>query len=158
MTVDPAVVPGFLLLLAELAALAAVGYVVVRVVLRQDDVRMALAQGMVVGLALWGLIVNFVLYAVPGLAGAAVGWGVILGLGVVLVWRAPARIRPAPRVAAGFAAAVLALLWVGLAGRQLLVVADSANHLGLAAYIPGRWVSTGAPLDPGRRLAISPWH
>ena len=54
LTVDPAVLPGLLLLLAELAALAAVGYVVVRVALRQDDERMALAQGLVVGPALWG--------------------------------------------------------------------------------------------------------
>ena len=87
MTVDPAVIPGLLLLAAEFAALAAVGYVVVRVALRQTDDRMALAQGLVVGLALWGLITNFVLYAVPGLAGAAVGWGLTLILGTVLAWR-----------------------------------------------------------------------
>ena len=54
MSVDLTVVPGFLLLLAEFAALAAVGYVVARVALRQDDVPMALAQGLVIGLALWG--------------------------------------------------------------------------------------------------------
>jgi len=71
--VDPAIVPGLLLLAAKLAALAAVGYVVVRAALRQSDERMALAQGLVVGPALWGLTTNFVLYAVPGLAGAAVG-------------------------------------------------------------------------------------
>ena len=96
MTVDPAVIPGFLLLAAELGVLAAVGYVVVRVALRQDDERMALAQGLVVGLALWGLITNFVLYAVPGMAGAAVGWGVTLVLGGVLAWRAPALHMAAP--------------------------------------------------------------
>ena len=101
MTVDPAVIPGLLLLAAEFAALAAVGYVVVRVALRQTDDRMALAQGLVVGLALWGLITNFVLYAVPGLAGAAVGWGLTLILGTVLAWRAPHSIWPRPRVAAG---------------------------------------------------------
>ena len=59
MIVDPAIVPGLLLLAAELAALAAVGYVVVRVALRQADARAALAQGLVVGPALWGLIVEF---------------------------------------------------------------------------------------------------
>ena len=104
MIVDPAVAPGFLLLLAEFVVLAGVGFVVARVVLRQADDRMALAQGMVVGLALWGVITNFVLYVVPGLAGAAVGWGVVLTLGAVLAWRAPERIRPQPRVAAGFVA------------------------------------------------------
>ena len=135
MTVDPAVVPGFLLLLAELAALAAVGYIVVRVVLRQADDRAALAQGLVVGPALWGLIVNFVLYAVPGLAGAAVGWGITLALGAVLAWRAPDRIRPRPRVAAGIGVAALTLFWVALASRQLLTIPDVANHMGLSASI-----------------------
>ena len=89
MTVDPAVIPGFLLLLAELAALAAVGYLVVRVALRQADDRAALAQGLVVGPALWGVVTNFVMYAVPGLASAAVGWGVTLALGAEWAWRAP---------------------------------------------------------------------
>lgn len=61
-------ISGLLLLAAELAALAAVGYVVVRLALRQTDDRVVLAQGQVDGLALWGVIVNFVMYAVPGLA------------------------------------------------------------------------------------------
>ena len=135
MTVDPAVLPGLLLLVAELAALAAVGYVIVRVALRQDDDRAALAQGLVVGPAIWGLIVNFVLYAVPGMAGAAVGWGLTLALGGILIWRAPKPIGPRPRVVAGFAVAVLALVWIGLASRQLLSIPDAMNHVGLAASI-----------------------
>ena len=149
MIVDPTVVPGFLLLLAEYGALAAVGYVVVRVALRQDDGPMALAQGMVVGLALWGLITNFVLYVVPGLAGAAVGWGVVLVLAAVLAWRAPARIRPPPRVLAGFVVVVLALLWVGLAGRQLLELADWKIHLGLSAWIRAGGFPPELPWNPG---------
>ena len=94
MTVDPAVLPGLLLLAAEIGVLAAVGFVVARVALRQTDDRMALAQGLVVGPALWGLIVNVVMHAVPGLAGAIVGWGITLG-----AWRRPgvARARfPSP--------------------------------------------------------------
>ena len=149
MIVDPTVLPGFLLLLAELAALAGVGFIVARVVLRQSDDGMALAQGMVVGLALWGLITNFVLYVVPGLAGAAVGWGVTLALGAVLAWRAPERIRPEPRVLAGFAAAVLALLWVGLASRQLLVIPDHPIHLGLAATMRAGAFPPELPWSPG---------
>ena len=133
MTVDPAVMPGLVLLAAEFAALAAIGYLVARVVLRQNDDRVALAQGLVVGLALWGLIVNFVLYVVPGLAGAAVGWGVTLTLGAVLAWRAPRPIWPKPRVVAGFTAAVLALFWAALASRQLMLIPDPPIHLGLAA-------------------------
>ena len=135
MTLDPTVIPGLLLLAAQLIALAAVGYIVVRVVLRQADDRVALAQGLVVGLALWGLLTNFVLYVVPGLAGAAVGWGATVCLGAVLAWRAPCPIRPRPRVAAGFAVVVLALTWAALASRQLLVIPDPPIHLGLAATI-----------------------
>ena len=133
--VDPTVIPGLLLLLAELVALAAVGYVVVRVALRQADDRMALAQGVVVGLALWGLLANFVMYVVPGLAGAAVAWAVVVAAGAALAWRFPDRIRAQPRTVAGFAIAVLALCWVALAGRQLLSIPDAINHLGLAASI-----------------------
>ena len=135
MTVDPAVIPGLLLLAAELAALAAIGYVVVRVALRQDDECAALAQGLVVGPTLWGLITNFVLYAVPGLAGAAVGWGLLLAIGAGLAWRSSHRIRPQPRLVAGFAVAVLALLWAALASRQLMGVSHADLHLGLAASI-----------------------
>jgi len=133
MTVDPAVLPGLLLLLAEFTALAAVGYVVVRVALRQNDDRVALAQGLVVGPALWGVTVNFLLYIVPGLAGAAVGWGLMITLAAVLAWRAPRPIWPRPRVAAVFAVACLALFWAALASRQLMLIPDPPIHLGLAA-------------------------
>ena len=176
MTVDPAVIPGLLLLAAELTALASVGFVVVRVALRQTDDRMALAQGLVVGPALWGLIVNFVLYAVPGLAGAAVGWGVTLTLGAVLAWRAPDRIRPRPRVVAGIVVAALALFWVALASRQLLTIPDVATHMGLSASIRAgafppvrpsgiRACLTSLPLRPltcssgcSRRRSDPTWH
>ncbi len=151
MIVDPAVLPG-LLLAAELAALAAVGYVIVRVALRQDDERMALAQGLVVGPAIWGLVVNFVLYAVPGLAGAAVGWGLTLALGAVLAWRAPERIRPRPRVAAGFAVAAIALLQVALASRQLMGISHPDLHLGLSASIRAGGFPPELPWTSGEPL------
>ncbi len=155
MTVDPAVVPGFLLLLAELAALAVVGFIVARVVLRQADDRVALAQGLVVGPALWGLITNFVLYAVPGLAGAAVGWGLTLTLGAVLAWRAPKPIGPRPRVAAGFALAVLALMWVALASRQQLTISDPHVYLGVSAWMQAGGFPPEAPWNPG---VLLPYH
>ncbi len=59
MTIDPAVIPGLLLLAAELFALTTVGYVVARVALRQPDDRLAMAQGLVIGPALWGLPSTF---------------------------------------------------------------------------------------------------
>ena len=112
MTVDPAVIPGLLLLAAELLALAAVGFVVARVALRQTDNRMALAQGLVIGPALWGLIVNFVMYLLPGMAGAAAAWVITLTLAAGLAWRASSTLRLPVRTVAGFAIAALALFWI----------------------------------------------
>ena len=158
MTVDPAVIPGLLLLAAELGVLAAVGYVVVRVALRQNDERVALAQGLVVGLALWGLITNFVLYAVPGMAGAAVGWGVTLVLGGVLAWRAPHSIWPHPRVAAGFMGAVLALFWMALASRQLLNDSRRGQPPGSGRLDASGRVSAGVALESGDGCAVPLRH
>jgi len=133
--VDPTVLPGLLLLAAELGVLAAVGYVVVRVALRQDDELSALAQGLVVGPALWGIVVNFTLHIVPGLAGAGAGWAVVIGLGAALAWRSPTRLPMSPRTVAGLAGAVLVLSWVALASRQLLGISDLHTSLGLAATL-----------------------
>ena len=152
MIVDPAVLPGLLLLAAELAALAAVGYVIARVALHQDDERMALAQGLVVGPALWGIVVNFILYVVPGLAGAAVGWGVVVIFGAVLAWRARHRIRPRWRVAAGFAIAVLALVLAALASRQLMGISHPELRMGLAAWIRAGGFPPELAWSPGTPL------
>ena len=155
MTVDPTVLPGLLLLAAELAILAAVGFVVVRVALRQADARMALAQGLLVGPALWGLIVNFIMHAIPGLGGASVGWAVVLAIGAGLVWRTSQPIWPRPRVAAGFILVVLALLWVALASRQILSVSDPQIQLGHAAAIRAGEFPPGLPWSPG---LSAPYH
>lgn len=147
MIVDPAVLPGLLLLAAEFAVLAAVGYVVVRVALREDNELSAMAQGLVVGPGLWGIVVNFIMYAIPGLAGAAAGWAVMLGLAAALAWRWPGRLRPPVRPVAGIASAFAALGIVGLASRQLLGVPDLHTSLGLAATIR----AGGFPVS-------LPWH
>lgn len=155
MTVDPAVIPGLLLFLAELLALAAVGYIVARVALRQADARLALAQGLVIGPALWGLVVNFVLHLLPGLAGAAAAWGLTLALAVGLAWYRPATLRVPPRTLAGFAVAALALFWVVLASRQLLSIVDAYLHLGLAASIRAGSFPPAFPWQPG---VSAPYH
>ena len=156
MLIDPGVVPGLLLLAAELVVLAAVGFLVVRVALGQSDDLVALAQSLVVGLALWGLITNFVIYLLPGLAGALVAWAVVLGLGAGIAWRRRERIGVQPRVAAGFAVAVLALLWVALAGRQLLPNPDPYIHHGfIAAMRAGGPHPPELPWNPG--MAV-PYH
>ena len=155
MTVDPAVLPGLLLLAAELGVLAAVGFVVARVALRQTDDRMALAQGLVIGPALWGLIVNVVMHAVPGLAGAIVGWGITLALGAILAWRAPASLRLRGRTLAGFAIGVVALFWAALTSRQLLGIPDATIHMGLAASIRAGGFPPELPWNPGMP---APYH
>ena len=143
MTVDPAVIPGLLLLAAELLALAAVGYVVARVALKQTDHRLALAQGLVIGPALWGLIVNFVLHLLPGMAGALASWIIVLALGAGLAWRTRKDLGVPPRTLAGFGLAGAAIFWIALASRQLLIVPDEVIHTSLAATIrAGAWPPT----------------
>lgn len=154
MTVDPAVVPGLLLLAAELLTLAGVGYIVARVALRQTDDRIALAQGLVIGPALWGLLVNFALPVLPGRGGALAGWIVILALGIGLAWRAPRAVRLSPRRVVGFGAAALAVFWAALAVRQLLPLPD-AIHVALAATIQAGGSTSELPWNPG---PAAPYH
>ena len=140
MSFDPTVIPGLLLLAAELTALAAVGYVVARVTLCQRDSILALAQGLVVGPALWGLFANFVLYVLPKSCRHPRNLDRNPSLGAWLVRRAPHAWRISPREVVGFAAAVTVTFWVALAARQLLVIPDAPFRLGLTAAIQaGNW-------------------
>jgi len=148
MTLDPAVGPGLLVLAVELIALAGIGFVVVRLALRQHDDLMALAQGLVVGPGLWGLAVNFVMRAVPGGAGALVGWMVVAVVGGWLVWRDPSSLRVPSRKLAGFGVAVLVLFWVVLAARQNLSIVDAYLHLGLASSIRAGGFPPAFPWHP----------
>ena len=149
MTVDPSVIPGLLFLLAELAALAGVGYVIVRVALRETDQRVALAQGLVVGPAIWGIVVNLIMYVLPGIAGAIAGWVFVLTLAAVLMWRSPKPVRPRLRTAGIFSLAVLALFWFALVGRQTIGITDPPMHLGLAASIRAGLFPPEFPWTPG---------
>ncbi len=154
MTVDPGVVPGLLLLAAELLTLAGVGYVVARLALRQTDDGMALAQGLVIGPALWGLLVNFMLPVLPGHSGALAGWIVTLALGIGLAWRAPRALRPSPRRVVGLGAAALAVFWAALAVRQMLPLPDGV-HVELAATIQAGGRASELPWNPG---LAAPYH
>ena len=152
MTVDLTILPGLLLLALELFALAAVGFIVARVALRQADDRMALAQGMVIGPAVWGLTVNFILFLVPGRAGAIVGWVVVLALAFCLTKKAPKTLLARPRTVAGIVAATLALFWVILAARQLMKIPDPGIHLGLSSYIQAGGWPPSTPWNPDFRV------
>ena len=155
MTVDPSVIPGLLFLLAEFAALAAVGYVIVRTALRESDDRVALAQGLVVGPAIWGVVVNLVMYLLPGLAGALAGWVFVLALAAVLVWRAPESIRPRLRTAAAFALIAMALFWIALASRQMVGIPDRYVRIGLSASLHAGGFPPEFPWNPGMP---APYH
>ena len=155
MMLDLAVFPGLLLLALELLTLAIAGYIVSRIALRQTNDLMALAQGMVIGPAIWGLTVNFVLHLLPGMAGATAAWVVLLALAVGLTWRAPSTLRLPPRTVAMFVVAVLALFWVVLASRQLMSIVDAYLHLGLAASIRAGGFPPAFPWHPG---LPAPYH
>ena len=135
MTVEPMVLPGLFLLAAQLLVLATVGFVVARVVFGQTDNRLALAQGLVIGPALWGLLANFILHLIPGLAGALCTWVVTLALAVALAHHVPNALRVSLRTIAGFSLASLAVFWVALASRQLLSIPDEDIHLAISATI-----------------------
>ncbi|MCY3959010.1 MAG: hypothetical protein OXG65_12035 [Chloroflexi bacterium] len=155
MTVDPTVIPGLLLLAAELLALGGVGFVVARVVLRQTDDRLALAQGLVIGPAAWGLLANALLHPFPGRAGALAAWLIILTLAAALVWRA----RPAPSVTrrtfVGFVLIFLAVFLIALAARQSLITSDAYLRFGLGASIQAGVWPPALPWNPWQPI---PYH
>lgn len=122
--------------------------------LRQDDRLSALAQGLIIGPALWGLVANFVLRAVPGNAGVLVVWVGTVGVGVLLAWREPSALRVSLRSVARFSVLVLAIFWVALASRQLLGNPDPI-HLALAASIQAGTWPPELPWNPGQPL---PYH
>ena len=155
MSVDLSVLPGLVLLVLELLTLASVGFVLSRLVLRQSDERMALAQGMVIGPAVWGLLANFTLHVVPGLAGALVAWLIVVALGAGLAWFRRSKLRLSVRTLSGFAVTTLALFWIALAARQLLKIPDEEIHLGLSALIrAGNW----PPVIPWNPWIPAPYH
>ena len=148
MSTDPTVIPGLMLLTVELLALAVVGYVVARAILGEDSHGLALAQGLVIGPTLWGLIVSFLLHIVPGMVGVLAGWMMCVVLGGGLAWRAQESLRVPFGTIAGFGLAWCAIFWVALAGRQLLTIPDAQLHLQLAATIgAGNW-PPGLPWNP----------
>ncbi len=101
---------------------------------------MALAQGLAIGPPLWGLIANFVMYLVPGRAGALLGWLIVSALGAVLLWRSQTSIRPRWKTVLGLAITGSLVFSISLAARQLHWIVDSHIHLGLSALTQeGHW-------------------
>ena len=146
---EPLIALGLMLLGAELAVLAAIGFLVARAVLRQGDDRLALAQGLLIGPGLWGLLANGFVFFLPSQIGAAAAWATVLALAVWLIRRPATRTWPSGRTAAGFTVIALIVFWMTLAARQLISIPDPDLHLGLAALIQ----SNGTPPV----LSWAPW-
>ena len=142
------------MLALELLALTAFGYIVARTALRQSNHLSALAQGLIIGPALWGLAANFVLRALPGDAGVFAVWAGTVGVAVLLAWREPSALRVPLRLVACFSIVTFAVFWVALASRQLLTSPDPI-HLALAASIEAGTWPPELPWNPGQPL---PYH
>ena len=155
MAIDPLILPGLTLLAGELLALAATGYLVARIALRQPDHGLALAQGIVIGPAVFGIVASLLLYLIPGMAGAALGWVVIFAAGVSLAARRPVALRPSLRVLASVLVAALGLSWIALAGRQLLIIPDPSIHLTLSSAIRAGIHPPELPWNPSHSV---PYH
>ncbi len=159
MTVDPSVVPGLLFLLAELVALVGVGYVIVLVALRETDRRVALAQGLIVGPAIWGVVVNLVMFVLPGMAGAIAGWVFVLALTVgalmLIVAALVLRYDPAPHDLGRLAghARNLALLALLIALSSQMAKLGSRCRYAAGALLVGLvvWPTISAPVTNLRR-------
>ena len=155
---DSSVVPGLLFLAAELVALAAVGYVIVRTALRESDDRAALAQGLVVGPAIWGVVVNLVMYAIPGTRRSGSGLDIRAGAGrgpclahLTIDSAAAAR---GGRIRPGGSGTLLGR------ARQPADVGDTrrSHAPGAARIDPRGRVSTRAAVDSGRASPLPLWR
>ena len=145
---EPSLVLGLMLLGAELAVLAAVGFLAARAVLRQADDRLALAQGLLIGPGLWGLLANGFLFFLPSHIGAAAAWAIVLALAGWLIRRPARHTWPSGRTAAGFTLIALIVFWITLAARQLISIPDPEFHLGLAALIQSNGTPPVLPWAP----------
>ena len=110
---------------------------------------------MVLGPTLFGLVTSFLLYLIPGMAGAAAGWTVTVATAVLLARRAPTALRASSRALFGVVVAALVLAWIALAGRQLLIIPDPSIHLGLAGAMRAGIHPPELPWNPG--LSV-PYH
>ena len=135
LALDVTILPGLLILSLELTLLMTSGYIIACISLRQSDSRLALAQGMLIGPALWVLIANYLLHVVPGLAGGYVSLATLVALAIILAWRNPSALRVSLHCLLGFMVAALTLFWLALTSRQLLNIPDEHIHIAIASTI-----------------------
>ncbi len=131
--IEAGLLPGFSLLAVEIGAIAVLGYVVVRGLMGQAAGYLAAFQGLIVGLALWGVLMNAAFYVLPGVYGLILAWLVAAVLTATLIWKRRVEPRPTLSAAASFAAIFIAVFWISLSARQLLWVPDIGAHIPLTA-------------------------
>ena len=146
--IDVGLLPGLLLFALELAAIAVFGYVVVRGLLGQAPGYLAAFQGLIVGLALWGLLLNAAFYVAPGAIGVVLAWSAAAVLAAVLIWKKRVQPRPALSTAAIFAAICLPIFWISLSARQLLWIPDIGAHVPLTASMMAGNFPPAFPWNP----------
>ncbi len=146
--VDVGLLPGLLLIALELAAIAILGYVVVRGLLGQAPGYLAASQGLIVGLALWGLLLNAAFYVAPGPIGVALAWLAAAVLTGLLIWKKRVEPRPGLSTGAIFSAICLPIFWISLSARQLLWIPDIGAHVPLTASMMAGNFPPAFPWNP----------
>ncbi|MCY3800666.1 MAG: hypothetical protein OXG46_03725 [Chloroflexi bacterium] len=146
--VDVGLLPGLALFAVQVVAIAIFGYVIVRGLLGQQPGYLAAAQGLIAGLAFWGLLVNAAFYVAPGAIGVILAWSVAAMLTVVLIWKKRVEPRPTLSAAATFAAIFLPVFWIALSARQLLWVPDIGVHVPLTASMMAGNFPPAFPWNP----------
>ena len=146
--VDVGLLPGLLLFALELAAIAVFGYVVVRGLLGQARGYLAASQGLIAGLALWGLLLNAAFYVAPGAVGVVLAWLAAAALTGILIWKKRVEPRPTLSAAATFAAICLPIFWISLSARQLLWIPDIGAHVPLTASMMAGNFPPAFPWNP----------
>ena len=146
--IDVGLLPGLLLFALELAAIGVFGYVVVRGLLGQAPGYLAASQGLIAGLALWGLLLNAAFYVAPGAVGVVLAWLAAAVLTAILIWKKRVEPRPALSAAATFAAICLPVFWISLSARQLLWIPDIGAHVPLTASMMAGNFPPAFPWNP----------
>ena len=146
--VDVGLLPGLALFALQIAAIAIFGYVVVRGLLGQKPGPLAAAQGLIAGLAFWGLLVNAAFYVAPGAIGVVLAWSAAAMLTAVLIWKKRVEPGPTRSAVATFAAIFLPVFWIALSARQLLWVPDIGVHVPLTASMMAGNFPPAFPWNP----------
>ena len=121
-------------MLAQLLILSAAGAGVIRSVWPNVAPNVARSAGLLAGPALFGAVTAFAMYLVPGTAGVAAGWAVVLAVAIGVAWRQglpPKTLLPEWH----FGVLWLVVFVIALAARQQYWIPDAMVHAPLSASL-----------------------